>query len=223
MKILAFDTTNDTASVAISEDQNILANIEELRPSMQAERLLPMIKEALEYSKLSYEDIDYLAVSSGPGSFTGIRIGLAAAKGLLLGTKIQGTVVSNFEVTHFRAMSQVKEYDKIIVILNAYRNQLYMQIFDRKNTIETLPLLIDYEDAVSLLEQESGKTICAGSGVGCIYHKIKFLPNLIILPRFTRVRAIYLCRYFSSLQSFKNLKPISPLYIRPSDAKQPTK
>ncbi len=66
MKILAFDTANNTASVAISENENILACIEELRPSMQAENLMPMIEDVMKSAKCSYDDLDYLAVTNGP-------------------------------------------------------------------------------------------------------------------------------------------------------------
>lgn len=88
MKILAFDTANNTASVALSDNDNILAYAEELRPSMQAENLMPMIEQVMKAAQCSYDELDYLAVTNGPGSFTGIRIGLAVAKGILFAKRI---------------------------------------------------------------------------------------------------------------------------------------
>jgi len=221
MKILAFDTANNIASVALSDGINILAYKEELRPSMQAENLLPMIEEVMKAGKCSYDDLDYLAVTNGPGSFTGIRIGLAAAKGILFAKEnIKGIAVSNFEYAYFRAIGQVKDYDKIYVFLNAYRSQLYLQVFDKSGKTNE-PSLIDFDYAINLLQNEKGNIVCCGSGLEFIYSQIMHLPNIIILPRFIRVKAFIICRYVASLLANKaELKStIEPLYIRPPDAK----
>ncbi|AFC72566.1 putative glycoprotein endopeptidase [Rickettsia rhipicephali str. 3-7-female6-CWPP] len=221
MKILAFDTANNTASVAISENENILACIEELRPSMQAENLMQMIEDVMKSAKCSYDDLDYLAVTNGPGSFTGIRIGLASAKGILFSKEnIKAVAVSNFEYAYFRAITQVKDYDKIYVFLNAYRSQLYMQVFHKSGKIEE-PLLIDFKYAIKLLTNEKGNIVCCGSGLEFIYHQIMHLPNIITLPRFARVKAWVTCRYIASRLSsdIKLNSSIEPLYIRPPDAK----
>lgn len=221
MKILAFDTANNTASVALSDKDNILAYAEEVRPSMQAENLMPMIEQVMKAAQCSYDELDYLAVTNGPGSFTGIRIGLAAAKGILFAKEnIKGVAVSNFEHAYFRAMGQVKDYDKIYVFLNAYRSQLYLQIFDRSGKTNE-PLLIDFDYAIWLLKYEKGNIICCGSGLEFIYTQVKNLPNIIILPRFARVKAFIICRYVASLLTNKAElnSAIEPLYIRPPDAK----
>ncbi len=222
MKILAFDTANNTASVAISENHIILAYIEELRPSMQAESIMPMIEKALIIAKLSYCDIDYLVVTNGPGSFTGIRIGLSVAQAILLASNIKGTTISNFDFSYYRASMQVKNYNKIYIFLNAYRGQLYSQNFDN-NGQSSDPILVDYSQAVELLKQESGINVCAGSGVELIYEQIKCNKNIIILPRFTRVKSIHICKYIAD-KIAKNLtlnNKIEPLYIRLADAKIP--
>ncbi|WP_341788870.1 MULTISPECIES: tRNA (adenosine(37)-N6)-threonylcarbamoyltransferase complex dimerization subunit type 1 TsaB [unclassified Rickettsia] len=221
MKILAFDTANNTASVALSDKDNILAYAEEVRPSMQAENLMPMIEQIMKAAQCSYDELDYLAVTNGPGSFTGIRIGLACAKGILFAKEnIKGVAVSNFEHAYFRAIGQVKDYDKIYVFLNAYRSQLYLQIFDKSGKTNE-PLLIDFDSAIGLLKNEKGNIICCGSGLEFIYTQVKNLPNIIILPRFARVKAFIICRYVASLLANKAElnSAIEPLYIRPPDAK----
>ena len=219
MKILAFDTSNNTASVAISEGQNILAYQEEQRPSMQAECLIPMIEHTLAYSGLSYQQIDYLGVINGPGSFTGIRIGLAAAQGILLSTKIKGTVVTNFEMAYFRTCAQVKNFNKIIVIINAYREQLYTQTFDREGN-SSAAQLIDCSLLIELLTKENSSITLVGSGIEVIYNQIKHLPNITILPRFSRIKALHICRYIDDkILKSGALRPLEPLYIRSADAK----
>ncbi|AAU04006.1 tRNA (adenosine(37)-N6)-threonylcarbamoyltransferase complex dimerization subunit type 1 TsaB [Rickettsia typhi] len=222
MKILAFDTANNTTSVAISENDNILKYIEALGPAMQAENLMPMIEDVMQSAQFSYDDLDYLAVTNGPGSFTGIRIGLASAKGILFAKKnIKAVVVSNFEYAYFRAITQVKNYDKIYVFLNAYRLQLYMQVFHKSGKREE-PLLINYEYAIKCLTKEQGNIVCCGSGLEFIYHKIMYLSHIITLPRFTRVKAWVICKYITTMlpRNIKLNNSIAPLYIRPPDAKR---
>lgn len=219
MKILAFDTSNTFASVAISNDKAILAYIEELRPSMQAERLLPMIEEALAYAKLSYNDIDYLGVINGPGSFTGIRTGLSAAMGISVGTKIKVIAISNFEILHYLVLNQIKSYDKIFIILNAYRDQLYIQCFNKNKSFDEASI-IDITSAIDLFSKDDGNIIvCSGNGVKFIYDKIKSVSNITILPRFTNLKALYICKcIYNNLPYYLN-RPIAPLYIRLPDAK----
>lgn len=216
--ILAFDVSNNSCSVAISFGQNILAFEQEMRPSMQAERLIPMIEKTLRDAGMSYNDLNYLAVTNGPGSFTGIRIGLAAAKGILIGNNnIKGFAISNFEMSYYRAIEQYKKYDKIAILIDAYRRQIYFQVFDR-NGKQHLPQLIDADKAHEILADTGDRVICAGSGLLPVYERIKGLANLILLPRFTTIRAIHICKYADKKIRNNNMQPIEPLYIRPPDA-----
>ncbi len=220
MKILGFDTSNDTVSVAISEGDEILAYLEELQPAMQAERLSSMIEQALRIANITYYDINYLAVTKGPGSFTGIRVGLATAQAILLAANLKGIAVTNFEIEHVRAIKQVGNYDEVIVLINAYRNQLYIQTFNKLGA-KNAPLLIDCDLAGELLRKKQNALICAGSGTLVMYEQIKKMPNAIILPRIARKKAIHICRYTSSqllLGGNDNLAQLEPLYIRPADA-----
>lgn len=222
MKILSLDTTNNSASVALSHNKKVLAYLEEIRPSMQAETILPMLENILKITGVSYQDIDYLAVTNGPGSFTGIRVGLAVAKGILLGTNIKGITLSNFEYSYFRATMQVKNYDRIYVILNAYRTQLYIQDFDQYGNSGT-PSLVNYEVAIDILKQGRGNIICIGNGVEYIYSQINNISNVLILPRFSKIKAWVICKYIAqklSKNQYMN-NQIEPLYIRLPDAKVP--
>jgi tRNA threonylcarbamoyl adenosine modification protein YeaZ len=213
MKILAFDTSNNSVSVAISCNGTILSYIEELNPSMQAERIIPMIEQSFEQSALSYDDIDYLGVINGPGSFTGTRVGLSVAQAILFGSAIKGTIVTNFQIAHFRTMQQVKNYDMIIIILSASRNQLYVQIFIQDKE-SNAPFLIECSMLLDLLVHKHQHIICAGNGVSMIYHQIKHLRNVTILPRFPKIKALHICKYLNiKLKKNNELSPIQPLYI----------
>lgn len=216
-KILCFDTSSNSCSVAIAEGQNILSFEQELRPSMQAERLMVMIESVLKSARMQYQDIDYLAVTIGPGSFTGIRIGLAVAKGILHASNMQGVAIDNFEAANYRLAMQVKEYDTAFIILNAYRHQVYVQELVQDGT-KSQPKLMDNSGIADLLKERKGRIVCTGSGLPEIYTEIKNLDNLIILPRFPTIKAVHIARFADNKINKGIFDPIEPLYIRPPDA-----
>lgn len=222
--ILGFDVSNNNCSVAISHGEQILAYMEDSRPSVQAETLLPLIEQALEFADLEYAGLDYLALTCGPGSFTGIRIGNATAEGILMASgNIKGFAISNFEINYYLLRNQIKSFNKAIILLNAYRGQLYYQEFDFYGHVAPCGL-VDTTKATELLFKDPKSTIaCTGTGVAEIYDQIKERENIIILPRFKRIRASAICRYANSKINSGNfnkntLNVIKPLYIRPPDA-----
>ena len=219
-KILCFDVSNNNCSVAIARGQEILSFKQELTPSIQAEKLMIMIESAFKEAAMDYSDIDYLAVTVGPGSFTGIRIGLAAAKGLLYASNIEGVAITNFEAAFYRLKMQVKEFDSAIIMLNAYRNQLYVQQFFQDGTMLD-PMLIDSDSIKAYLENQSGRVVCTGSGLKEVYAPIKDMNRLVLLPRFPIVRAIHIARYADDKINAGRIDSIEPLYIRPPDSIPP--
>ena len=132
MNILAFETASGMCSVAVSQGANLLKTALITESSKQAENLVPMINKVLENASLSLADINYIAVTNGPGSFTGIRIGIATALGLTFGTKIIPVVVSNFELINYRIREQIRNFEFAATIIDAYRDEIYLQIFDKK-------------------------------------------------------------------------------------------
>jgi len=217
--ILSFDSSNSSCSVCLSRGVKILAYEEELKVSMQAERLLVMIESALQKTNLSYKDLGYLAVTVGPGSFTGIRIGLAAARGILMAAShIQGISITNFEAFAHRAKVQAKNFDKIIILINAYRGQLYFQEFDHNGNGGEHKLL-DITEVVNYLQEKKGKVVCAGNGLEVISQEMQNVRNLILLPRFPRLKARHFALLAYEKMKRKEFIKIEPLYIRPPDAK----
>jgi len=222
-RILAFDVSNNSCSVAISAGQEVLAYREDLRPSMQAEILIALIERALQSINYDYKDIDYLAFTNGPGSFTGIRIGLATAEGILVSSNLQGVAISNFEMSYYRLQRQIKHFDKAVILLNAYRNQLYYQEFDPEGNKGQYGL-IDINEVSNLLGEKKKKIVCTGGGTSEIYDQIKENTNITILPRFARINATQVCKYADEkINKGEINQGIGPLYIRPPDAKIPAK
>ncbi|MBK5252400.1 MAG: tRNA (adenosine(37)-N6)-threonylcarbamoyltransferase complex dimerization subunit type 1 TsaB [Peptostreptococcaceae bacterium] len=126
MNILAFETSGRAASVAVMKDKRIIGEMTVSTKLNHSEKLMPMIDELLEKTEISIKDIDALAVGVGPGSFTGIRIGVSTAKGLALALDIPIAAVSSL-----RALAYNGIYSDMLVcpIIDARRNQVYSGVF----------------------------------------------------------------------------------------------
>ena len=126
MKILAFDTSAKTASVAVCDGGNILgvSNIE--NGLTQSELVLPMAEALLAQLKLSFTDVELYAVTVGPGSFTGVRIGVSTVKGLAFGRNIPCAPVSTLEALAENAAGLT---GLIVPCMDARRGQFYTATF----------------------------------------------------------------------------------------------
>ncbi len=127
MKILAFDSTAVTASVAVAEDERLLAEITLNNGNTHSETLLPMAEALFRMLSITADDIDLFATSSGPGSFTGVRIGAATLKGMAFGRGKPCVGVSTLEALAYN----LRTHKGIICpVMNARRSQVYTAIFE---------------------------------------------------------------------------------------------
>ncbi len=139
--LLACDTTQGACSVALFRGDDCVAQNLEAMPRGQAEALLPMIYQLLQTAELSPQHLTHLAVTIGPGTFTGVRIGLAAMRGLACALEIPLTGISTLA-----AMAQpCAAIYPIIVIIDARRNEFYTQIFDAQKQDITPPQALTLE------------------------------------------------------------------------------
>ena len=126
MKILAFDSTAKAASVAVCDGERLLGLYNLDNGLTQSELLLPMAENLLASLKLSFNDMGLLAASTGPGSFTGVRIGVSLVKGIAFGRNIPCVSVSTLEAL----AENISTLEGILVpAMDARRGQLYTAIF----------------------------------------------------------------------------------------------
>lgn len=129
MKILAIDTSAVVASCALCEDETPIAVYSQKAGLNHSQTMLPMVKNLMDNTSTSIDDIDMLAVSAGPGSFTGIRIGIATIKGLAFGKSKICIGVSTLEAMA-RTIGTFATDAVICPVMDARRNQLYNAIFE---------------------------------------------------------------------------------------------
>ena len=159
MIILGFESTAKTASVAIMEDERILAAYTIDNGLTQSELLLPMAESMLAHLRLTFSDVGLLAAAVGPGSFTGVRIGVSIIKGLAFGKNIPCASVSAIE----ELCENMRGIEGIIVpVMDARRSQVYNAIFSsdgREIKRLTDDRAISLEELSSNLSKFDGESI----------------------------------------------------------------
>jgi tRNA threonylcarbamoyladenosine biosynthesis protein TsaB len=220
MNILAIETSYQSASVAVYKDNDLAAFCCDDAINMQAENLFPIIGQAFIDSKLGYSDLQYIAVTNGPGSFTGIRIGLSAVKGIMLAAPhISSLVFSNLQVACFTAIRQLSNRLRyIVVILQATSSELYIQTFNFDLTACLDPEIISINHLADYLSRYDERIALIGNAINLVLDRIINNSNLIILPRFAKIDARSLGSLAILWPKFaKSLLPEPvPLYIKPA-------
>ena len=122
MRMLAIETSSLVASVAVVEEDQLLADFVLQHPMTHSQKLMPMLENALNYLGLSIPDFDAIAVTIGPGSFTGLRIGVSAAKGLAQPYGIGVIPVSSLKATAYNAYDARRV---VAVMMDARRGEYY--------------------------------------------------------------------------------------------------
>jgi tRNA threonylcarbamoyladenosine biosynthesis protein TsaB len=133
MLLLAFDTAGPDCAVAVARSGEVfpetLARAEERIGRGHAERLMPMIEAALREAGIAFRDLGRVAVTTGPGSFTGVRIGIAAARGLALALEIPAVGIGSLDAIAF-PVSQSHRTGTLVTALDARRGEIYARVED---------------------------------------------------------------------------------------------
>jgi len=160
---LAFDTTAQSCSVALTKDGVVLAKSIQKMDFGQAEALMPAIQKVLDENKITINDVDLIIVCTGPGSFTGVRSSLSAARTFGLALPNVGlTGVSAFE-TYIEDMMPDELAEINAVIIETKRSDFYFQAFDQHKKPICQPQALMYDDIINQLRNH--KVSFIGDGV----------------------------------------------------------
>ena len=166
MKILAFDSSGLVASVAIVQDDNLIAEYTTNYKKTHSQTLLPMLDEVVRMTETDKESFDLLAVAAGPGSFTGLRIGSATVKGLALAWNIPVVAVPTLEALAYNTWGSRRV---ICPIMDARRRQVYTGLyrFDKDDRLETLmdQIPMDIDELIGLLGDRGEEVLFVGDGI----------------------------------------------------------
>ena len=220
MVILGVDCSSKQSSVCIMKDDRVIYTAVQATNTTHSQNFLPMIQGALTVCSLTPKDVDLYAVTLGPGSFTGLRIGLAAIKGMASANNTACIGVSSL-----KALAKSVDLDGIVIpVFDARRRQVYGCVMDGDNVIcddfcrdvSVLEKYMDTEKNVYFVGD--GKTLCYNTYKG--YSNVK--PNSIELPCIAQ-GACLLAKAEYELNGAKTHFDLSPSYLRLSQAEREMK
>lgn len=226
MKILGIDSSGLVASVAVIEDDLMLAEYTVNYKKTHSQTLLPMLDEIVKMTELDLNTIDAIAVAAGPGSFTGLRIGSATAKGLGFALDKPLISVPTVEGLAYNLCGT----DKIVCpLMDARRNQVYTGVyeFDRNQLITVEDqMAVPVERIISRLNFLGREVIFLGDGVP-VFRKVledklivpySFAPAHMNKQRASAVAALALC--YAKKGKLESAAEHQPDYLRLSQAER---
>ena len=220
MKILAIETSTMLGGVAIADEKGLIAESRLNVKSTHSERLMMTIDQQLRHSELSLHDIDLFAVASGPGSFTGLRIGLSTAKGLCYATGKPLVMVPTLD-----AFAEAFAYARypVCIMLDARKGEVYASVYRWDGT------MVKILDEVSappeeLFRNAVGPVILAGEGAQVYRRRLAdllgdralFAPDPLMVPSPAQVALLGLGK--AQRDDFTDASVAEPLYVRKSEA-----
>ena len=130
MRILAIDTALEACSAAVLDTESAATAVYESLPMVRghAEALIPLIARVLDRAEFNFSDIDRIAVTTGPGSFTGLRVGISAARGIALATGKPAVGLSTL-AAYAAPLIAVKDPTAVVAVVDARHDHVYMQVF----------------------------------------------------------------------------------------------
>lgn len=221
MNVLALDTCFPALSVAVgsslaSSHARVLSRTEPMATG-HAERLLPLIGSLLDEAGLVVADIDRVVVTVGPGSFTGTRIGIAAARAFKLTRHMALVPITSLEAIALSPLIAAAPGEDVVVAVDAHRGEAYVQVFDAEARQSSgPPRLLALSDLASL--QRGRPVLAIGTAAGAVAEainasggKARAQPDMIFPDMAAAV--------IWAATREPVTAPIEPLYLRPPDAK----
>ncbi len=223
MKILAIDSSAVVGTVALCEDRKLIAHYTLNTGNTHSQTLLPMIESVLKSAEWEIDDLELLAVSQGPGSFTGVRIGISTIKGLAFGKNIPCAGVSTLE-----ALAYNLRYCNGIIcpVMNARRAQVYNALFSCKSGVLTR-LCPDRAISIAELDAELSTMdqpiYLVGDGYDVTLEGLEKTTTQPIPEeqRFQSAYSVALCGLdaFARGEAVDDIT-LAPIYLRPSQAER---
>ena len=221
MKILSITSSSPICGIAILEDEKVIKEINLNNGLTHSESLLPLISQILEEVNLKLKDIDLLSVDIGPGSFTGIRIGIATVKAFVDSLNINYVCVNSLE----GLSKNVQSTGIICSLIDARRDNVFAEIIENADGNYIVRRKPSFENIVDLLEelkQINPEYSITFVGSGAIKNKetiLEYFPNGAFIDNNE------LCAKNIGILGYRNMSnpeylKLEPLYLRKSEAEQ---
>ncbi|WP_312612254.1 tRNA (adenosine(37)-N6)-threonylcarbamoyltransferase complex dimerization subunit type 1 TsaB [Oscillibacter sp.] len=225
MKILALETSAKACSAAVTEDGQVLASCYQNTGLTHSRTLMPMVESLLKNADLSVADLGLIAVAAGPGSFTGIRIGVAAAKGVAFAANLPAAGVSTL---YAMALGLNHINGLIVCAMDARRAQVYNALFEAKDGKLTRlceDRAIGLADLAEELRGDSRPLIAVGDGGALCRQALEDagISCALAPARLLHQHAVGVALAAGELAEAGTLttaQNLSPVYLRPAQAER---
>jgi len=213
MLVLGLDTCLSSCSVAVLDGGRLVASAREVMARGHQERLAPMAQSVMAEAGLAFDRLERIAVTVGPGSFTGLRVGIAFAKGLALALDLPAVGIGTLEALAAEAPLE-NERGLVFPAIDARRGQLYLQAFEDGRALMAPDALSAEIAAARVAELSQGRPFTlVGSGAA-------LLADLARGARVIPAEGAD-ARHVARLAAGRAPAPLKPLYLRAPDAKLP--
>lgn len=213
-RILLIETSTSVLSVALAQDGTVVSERVCTEPRMQASLTAPLVKEVLDQAGLKARDCDAVCVSSGPGSYTGLRVGVSTAKGLAFGAGIPLLSVGTLDILVASCYSERSEESFIIPMIDARRMEVYTAVYsaDGKRLTEVEAKIIGPDSFEEYLQK--GKVLFLGDGALKCKEVIGH-PNALFREAFPLAKDMAkLAQKAFEEGKFENLAYFEPFYLK---------
>jgi tRNA threonylcarbamoyladenosine biosynthesis protein TsaB len=218
MRVLAIDTALDACAAAVldTDRRDLLASETRVMARGHAEALMPLLAGVMDAAHLEFADLDRIAVTIGPGSFTGVRVGVAAARGLALaaGKPVIGlTTLAAFTAPHVAGGFN----GTVVPVIDARHGHVYMQVFGPGGRAVIPPRVASIRETVAAARTSGGPVLITGSAADFVAAE---WPSDGPAPTVVTISApeiVWVARLGAAAQDDRALP--KPLYLRPPDAR----
>jgi len=227
MRVLGLDSATNACSVALVDGGNVVARRHQAMPRGHAEHLMPMVMDVLADAGQGFEDIDLLAVTRGPGTFTGLRIGLAAARGMALAADRPCVGVTTLAAVAAAVPAAEREGRAVLAVIESKRADVYAQAFGPDGTPLSQPLAVlpcGLAEVLAAIDgRDAGVVLVGDAGGRCADELKRCGAETIVSDAPGTPDAAVVARIAAAAWSPGSPPPLppAPLYLRPPDAVVP--
>lgn len=217
INLLCIETTTEICSVCL-QTKNGVFTVSSSEKNAHSTELTVLIEKLLQEHHISYNELNAIAYSSGPGSYTGLRIGLSVAKGICYGTTIP--LISIPTLKHWTNINQ--NASKYIAMMDARRNEIFMAVYDssKNEIIPPTSILIDQYNWNELIDSN---TIIIGNGISKTKSFISDLSPIYIEEPVSAETMISLANEKWTNKEFADLAYETPFYLKDANVTLPKK
>jgi len=216
MRVLAIDTALSACAVAVLDTDESANNVSEsvAMARGQAEALMPMIARVMDDANIEFVELDRIAVTTGPGSFTGLRVGIAAARGIAMAAAKPAVGLSTLTAYAAPLIAQ-DDTTPVVAVVDARHDQVYMQVFGAGGRTLVSPRIAPVREAVRAAALGAARIIGSGANLIAAAWPSGEAPPSLVDPR-SAPDILWIARLGAAASDGHALP--KPLYLRAPDA-----